>query len=172
MGARSSQLQIRVTPAEKAALKGLADAAGQSVSSYVLSRVLPSDEQIISHLYEQLIESDADHRRILTRLQAALARLSGAELRERVPPPDPEGLGAVLLNSVAALVETAAHEQAVEPPAWVATVARLPKPHFGWPLVSLRPHQLRVTPVPFKRRNLFFDPAAALAPVGPREPTS
>jgi len=164
MGARSSQLQIRVTPAEKATLKRLADAAGESVSSYVLSRVLPSEEQLIGQLYEQLAEGGSDHRPIMTRLQRALADLPAAELGERVPPPDPSGLGPFLLNAVAALVETAAHEKGADPPDWVATVPPLARPHFGWPLKSLRPHQVRVTPVPFKRRNLFFDPATGPTP--------
>lgn len=164
MGARSSQLQIRVTPAEKAALKRLADAAGESVSSYVLSRVLPSEEQVIVQLYEQLAEGGSDHRQILRKVQQALASVPAAELEERIPAPDPESLGPVLANSVAALVEAVAHQRAVEPPSWVAEVEPLPRPHFGWALKSLRPHQIRVTPIPFKRRNLFFDPDAGPSP--------
>ena len=41
-GAKTQQLQIRVTPAQKAELKRLARRSGQDLSSFVLSRALPS----------------------------------------------------------------------------------------------------------------------------------
>lgn len=44
MAARSEQLQIRVTPRQKAAIRRLARGAGQDVSAYVLSRVLNADQ--------------------------------------------------------------------------------------------------------------------------------
>jgi uncharacterized protein (DUF1778 family) len=164
MGARSSQLQIRVTPAEKSALKRLAAAAGESVSTYVLSRVLPSEERVISALYHVLAEKGRDDRATLAELAGVLAGMLPTEVHERVPEPDRATLGPVLLNSIAALVETAAHRKEVDPPAWVAAVPPLPRPHFGWTLRSLRPHQLRVTPIPFKRRNLYFDPSTGPSP--------
>jgi len=164
MGARSSQLQIRVTPGEKAALKRLASAAGESVSTYVLSRVLPSEDRIIAGLYGALAEAGADRRATLAELARVLEGMSPADVGERVPEPEPGTLGPVVLNSIAALVESAAHRQGVDPPGWASRVPPLPRPHFGWALRSLRPHQLRVTPVAFKRRNLFFDPAIGPSP--------
>jgi len=164
MGARSSQLQIRVTPAEKAALKRLATAAGESVSTYVLSRVLPSEERVVAALYDALAEKGRDHRATLAELARVLEAMPSVELQERVPAPDAGALGPVLLNSIAALVETAAHRKAVDPPDWVAAVPPLSRPHFGWALRSLRPHQLRVAPIPFKRRNLYFDPTTGPTP--------
>ena len=164
MGARSSQLQIRVTPAEKAALKRLATAAGESVSTYVLSRVLPSEERVVVALYDALAEKGRDHRATLAELAKVLERMPPTEIHESIPEPDPSALGPVLLNSVAALVETAAHRKQVDPPGWVARVPPLPRPHFGWVLRSLRPHQLRVAPIPFKRRNLYFDPSTGPSP--------
>lgn len=41
MSTKSQQLQIRVTPGQKAQLKRLARGAGQDVSGYVLARALP-----------------------------------------------------------------------------------------------------------------------------------
>jgi len=164
MGARSSQLQIRVTPAEKAALKRLAHATGQSVSNYVLTRVLPREEMLVAELYQSLADSRSDPRRKLVELARILEHISPSDIEARVPEPEPGTLGPVLMNSIAALIESAAHEKGASTPPWVATVPPLPRPHFGWPLRSLRPHQLRVTPVPFKRRNLFFDPAAGPSP--------
>ena len=164
MGNRTSQLQIRVTPDEKAALKRLAAAAGESVSSYVLTRVLPSRELELATLYRSLSETGVDHRATLAAVERLLSDLDGSELRERVPPPEAETVSPVLLNCLAAIVETVAHRTQSDPPAWVAAVPPLPRPHFGWSLGSLRPHQLRVSPIPFKRRNIFFDPAVGPSP--------
>lgn len=164
MGARSSQLQIRVTPAEKAALRRLATAAGESVSTYVLSRVLPPEERLLTALYNELADPGRDHRATLARLAAVLEGMGPSDVRERVPEPDRATLAPVLLNSICALVETAAHGKEVDPPAWVADVPPLSRPHFGWTLRSLRPHQLRVAPIPFKRRNLYFDPSTGPSP--------
>lgn len=164
MAARTSQLQIRVSPAEKAALKRLAGAAGESVSSYVLSRVLPSAELELAALLERLAEAGADHRATLVEFESTLERAPGTDLPTRVPPPAPNALSPILLNCVAAMVERAAHDSGVDPPTWVADVPPLQRPHFGWVLRSLRPHQLRVAPLAFKRRNVFFDPAVGPSP--------
>jgi len=164
MGTRSSQLQIRVTPEEKAALKRLAGAAGESVSSYVLHRVLPSAQLDFARILEELGEVGTDHRATLSELERTLERLPGAELAATVPAPDPAMVSPVLQNYVAALVEAAANQKGVQAPDWVRGVRPLDRPHFAWTLRSLRPHQVRSSPVPFKRRNLFFDPAGGPAP--------
>lgn len=161
MGSRDSQLQIRVTKAEKAALKRLADTAGESVSSYVLSRVLPSAELRLVGLYGELAATGVDHRKTLAEIRATLDTLAGADLGTS-PPPETGTLSPTLQNFVAAMVESAAQRRGVAPPAWVASVPPLPRPHFGWSLPSLKPHQVRVSGVAYKRRNLFFDPAAGI----------
>lgn len=159
MGARTSQLQIRVTPGQKARLKRLAAAAGETLSSYVLSRALPSEDGAAPRLYEELARPGTDRKQPLAELRRLIDAVPGPEMHE-LPEPGPGTLTPVLANTVAALIEAAAHRKGVAPPDWVARVPRLSRPHFGWTLVSLRPHQIRVTPVAFKRRNLFFDPAA------------
>lgn len=58
---------------------------------------------------------------------------------------------------MAALVEQAADQKHVAPPAWVGDVAPLETPRFATELKSLRMHLLRSAPVPFKRRNIFVD---------------
>lgn len=163
MGSRTSQLQIRVTPAEKATLKRLASAEGETVSSYVLSRVLPSTELELAAGMRRLAEPGMDQREALVEMVELLERIPGAELAGSVPAPDAKEVPPVVRNRIAALVESEAHRKATEPPDWVRSVPRLPRPHFDWLLTSLKPHQLRVTPVAFKRRNLFFDPATAPA---------
>ena len=158
-GRQTSQLQIRVTPAEKAALNRLANASGESVSG-----ALPTIELELTALLRRLGDVGGDHRSTLAEFERTLQRVPGAELWMGVPAPETGTLSPVLLNCVAAMVETAAHDWGVDPPAWVAEVPPVPRPHFGWVLRSLRPHQLRVTSVAYKRRNIFFDPAVGPSP--------
>jgi len=162
MGARTSQLQIRVTPAEKAVLKRLAEAAGETVSGYVLSRVLPSSEAELAALMSRLGEADVvDSDTIFREIAEALEEIPPDELREAVPEPAADTTPPVFRNRLAALVEADAKRRGGRVPSWTRTVPPLPRPHFDWSLTSLKPHQLRVTPVAFKKRNLFFDPAVA-----------
>jgi hypothetical protein len=160
MAARSSQLQIRVTEREKEALRRLAKTAGVSVSRYVLARALPTQDRELARVVEGLTTPGAPARVALQDLATLIAGTDPAAFTEAFGAVPTEGLGPQLLNQVAAMVEHAAHTKGADPPAWVGAVAPLPRPHFGWPLTSLRPHQLRVTPVPYKRRGLFFDPAS------------
>jgi len=52
--AKTAQIQIRVTRSEKARLRKLAAAAGQDVSSYVLSRVLQPEQDRFASLMRRL----------------------------------------------------------------------------------------------------------------------
>ena len=156
---KTSQLQIRVTLEEKAILKRLAEGAGQSVSRYVLTQVLPSAQLEFDHIVRELRTTGGDHRAALGDLGRLLRDVPGRELTLALSSPDLMELPATLLNYVTAMVEEAAHARNVDPPSWVAEVPPLERPHFMWQLQSLRPHQIRVTPVPFKRRNMFFDPS-------------
>jgi len=105
-----------------------------------------------------------DHRLTLSDLSDTLERLPGSRLAQMTPPPDPASISPLVLNCVAAMVEAAAHDREVDPPSWVRDIPALPRPHFGWVLRSLRPHQVRASPVAFKRRNVFFDPATGPLP--------
>ena len=55
------------------------------------------------------------------------------------------------------MVEQAADQKHLAPPAWVRDIVPLATPHFATPLKSLRMHLLQAAPVPFKRRNIFVD---------------
>lgn len=156
MSTKSEQLQIRVTPAEKAALKRAARAAGTDVSSYVLARLLsPARERFASLLGS--LEDAAAVRHVVAELHDLLEQCPPAVLADTASTPPPARLSPYLQNYVAAMVELAAHRKGVLPPAWVAEVAPLVAPHFIVPLPSLRLHLLRASPVPFKRRNIFID---------------
>jgi hypothetical protein len=154
--ARSEQLQIRVTPAEKARLKRLAKAAGQAVSAYVLARALPSEEPRLAAVLRAL-RGDREPRFALAELNDVLGGLAPIEFTAVVRGVDVSGLSPLFQNYVAAMVELAAAQKRAEPPAWVRDVAPLDRPHFGAPLKRLRPHLLRAAPIAFKRRNIFVD---------------
>jgi len=164
MGARTSQLQIRVTPAEKATLKRLAEAAGETLSSYVLTKALPPVGVELTTLVRRLSEPDVDTTALVVDLAAALVDVPPDALAESVPAPDFDAVPPVLLNRVAALVESDATRRGGVAPSWTRRVPPLSRPHFAWSLTSLKPHQMRVTPVAFKRRNLFYDPTDAPTP--------
>lgn len=155
---RNEQLQIRVTAAEKSALKKLAKSAGQAVSAYVLSRALPNARWRYLELLEEL-RCDDDPSYALAELNDLLESLSRGELMEALSEPPSRELSPYLRNYVTAMVELAAHRKGASPPTWVRDIEPLSEPRFAVPLASLRLHLLRASPVPFRRRNLFVDAA-------------
>jgi len=156
MPAKTQQLQIRVTPHQKAALRRMAAAAGQDVSSYVLSRLVP-DEPDRFALILRALATDADHRYALAELHDFLHRSAPFVFGQAVARAELSGLTPFLCNYVAAMVDVAAHQKRVAPPAWTREVTPLEVPWFAAPLAGLRMHLLRSAPLPFKRRNIFVD---------------
>jgi hypothetical protein len=156
MAVRSAQLQIRVTPAQKAALKRLARRAGVDVSCYVLARALPDTRAGFCAILGQL-RREADRNFALAELNDFLTALPRSEFQDAVGDADLEGLSPFVQNYVAAMVEHAASRQGTRAPHWVEDVEPLEEPYFAVPFPRLRPHLLRAAPVAFKRRNLFVD---------------
>lgn len=158
MPAKTQQLQIRVTPRQKAALRRHASAAGLDVSSYVLARVLPAEPDRLAAILHA-IEHDADHRFALAELNDFLHACPAVVFADAVARASLGALSPFLQNYVAAMVEQAAAHKHVSPPSWVREIEALDTPHFATSLKSLRWHLLRSAPVPFKRRNIFVDAA-------------
>ena len=156
MATKTRQLQIRVTSTQKSAIKRLARRAGQSVSGYVLSRLLPEERVRFGAILSALRE-DGEWRFVLAELNDFLADLSASEFDDAIADAELQGLSPLLRNYVAAMIEQTAARMGADPPAWTADVEPLDKPHFPVPFRSLRPHLLRVAPVAFKRRNIFVD---------------
>ena len=153
--AKSAQLQIRVSPAEKAAIQRAARRAGLDMSAYVLARVLPAPARRFQDLSEACRDSQGA-RFALAELNSWLAGLSAGEIQEAVASP-PHGLTPYLANYVAAMVEYACGRHGIAPPVWTRTIAPLAEPVFGSTLMSLRLHLLTHSPAPFRRRNIFID---------------
>lgn len=156
MPVKTEQLQIRITPRQKATLKSLARAAGQSVSAYVLSRALPAERELLAEILDALW-AGADRRFALAELNDLLSSLPPARFPEALASADLHGLSPYVQNYVAAMVEQAAYQKKVPPPKWTRDVPPLDEPRFATDLASLRLHLLREAPVPFKRRNIFVD---------------
>lgn len=156
MTTKTAQLQIRVTPAQKAALKREARAAGCDVSTLVLARALPARDERL----RELVEALRDHLSpgyVLAEIHDLLAQAAPLEFADLVGAVNVRALDALHQNYVAAMVEQAAALKAVAPPDWTRDVVPLETPYFAAPLRSLRTHLLNTSPVPFKRRNLFVD---------------
>jgi uncharacterized protein (DUF1778 family) len=153
--AKSGQLQIRVSPAQKAQIRRAARTAGLDMSTYVLARLLPA----ASRRFQELTEACADDRHgrfALAELNSWLASLSGGELSEAVVTP-PARLTPYLANYIAAMTEVACAQHRVPPPAWAVAIPPLAEPVFGTTLMSLRLYLLTHSPAPFRRRNIFID---------------
>ncbi|HSD53043.1 MAG TPA: DUF1778 domain-containing protein [Burkholderiales bacterium] len=155
VSAKSAQLQIRVSPAEKAAIQRAARRAGLDMSAYVLARVLPVPARRFQDLTEACRDSQGG-RFALAELNSWLAGLGAGEIQEAVASP-PHGLTPYFANYVAAMVEYACGRHGIAPPAWTRTIAPLTEPAFGSTLMSLRLHLLTHSPAPFRRRNIFID---------------
>jgi uncharacterized protein (DUF1778 family) len=156
MSTKTGQLQIRVSPQQKATLKRLAAAAGQDMSSYVLARALPPARLRFAAILAAL-EDEGDRRFALAELNDLLSGLAPVEFPDAVADADLARFSPFVQNYVAAMVEQAASGKGVVPPPWVASTPPLERPYFAAPLGSLRLHLLTVSPPAFKRRNLFVD---------------
>lgn len=150
-----AQLQIRVTPAEKARIERAARGAGLGMSAYVLGKVLPGRMTEWRALVHKLATS-AEERLALAALSSWLANLGAREVADAVEAP-PAGLSVYLANTVAAMVEHVCAASGVNPPAWTREILPLAQPVFGSGLASLRLHLLVNSPAAFRRRNLFVD---------------
>lgn len=155
MGAKTSQLQIRVSPAQKKQLREAADRAGLSVSAYVLESALPArPDELLS-----AIDRVAGHRtraEALADLIRSLSTLSDQHLAEAVQSIDPTGRTTLVKNCLAAVVEHVCRARGHPEPAWLDSVEPLARPHFAWELRSLRPYLMRASLPSFKRRRLYL----------------
>jgi hypothetical protein len=153
---KTSQLQIRVTLTEKAAIQRLARRAGMDMSAYVLGRVLsPLSSRFAEKLEECQDPESASYG--LAELNSFLTGLASSELREAVAALPPVKLTPYVANYVAAMVEYACGRCRVAAPAWAREIQPLAEPAFATSLQSLRLHLLTHSPPPFRRRNIFID---------------
>jgi uncharacterized protein (DUF1778 family) len=154
--AKLSQLQIRVSEAEKSAIRSAAKRAGLDMSAYVLSRVLSIPAQQFQEAIRALAGPAAPSF-ALADINSLLSKLATPELRDAVAFAPEIELPPFLANYVAAMVETACSNHNLPIPVWTRRVAPLNEPAFGSDLGSLRLHLLTHSPAPFRSRNIFID---------------
>jgi hypothetical protein len=156
---KSGQIQIRVSPSQKSAIRAAARRAGLGMSAYVLARLLPVPALRFQEFTREIAAADPDSpdaRFALAELNAWFASLGSGELHEAVSAPPPR-LTPYLANYVAAMVERVCARHDVAPPAWARATAPLAEPVFGSALMSLRLYLLTHSPAPFRRRNIYID---------------
>jgi len=154
VNSKTSQLQIRVSPAQKDALKRLAAEAGLTVSAYVLAVALPPVSEEFTRRIRALTGA-VDRHKQLWDLTIYLSSLPDAGFVEAVAVADFAGIPPLLQNYAAASVEQEASRRGLAAPAWTESIENPVRPHFAWELRSLRPHLMRMSPPAFKRRNLY-----------------
>jgi hypothetical protein len=151
-----SQLQIRVSEAQKSAIRRAAERAGMDMSTYVLSRVLSAPAREFQDAVKGLKGPTAPAF-ALAEINALLSRLSATELGHSIAAAPEVRLSPFLANYVAAMVEAACQKRGIPVPAWTREVAPLNEPVFGSELRSLRLHLLTHSPAAFRSRNIFID---------------
>lgn len=154
---KTEQLQLRVSRQQKLAIKRQARLAGQDVSKWVLSRLLPPQADELRGLISQLRLPDGSRSMVLASIHDYLRVLPARVLESVVETLDLQGLGPLEANYVAAMIEQACVNKRVPPPTWLRSIPSLAVPWFASELKSLRLHLLTSSPPPFRRRNLFID---------------
>jgi len=153
---KTLQLQIRVSPREKAAIVLYAQKAKMGVSQWVLSKTFPSPQQAFQDRLAQF-KNTPNPRYILAEIHDLLGAAAADEFELMVARPPPASLTPFLVNYVAAMVEYTAAKKGRRAPSWTREIAPLEQPFFGSDLESLKLHLLTHSPPPFRRRNLFID---------------
>jgi hypothetical protein len=153
---KTAQIQLRVTPTQKAALVRRARATGLDLSAWILSTLLPERCLVFAKLVRSL-DTTTNPAFVLAELHDLLAAVGKAELVTVTELSTVPQLEPVRANQLAAMIELRAAQLGVRPPAWVDEVPPLATPWFATSLVGLRLHLLCNSPPVFRRRNLFVD---------------
>lgn len=151
-----SQIQIRISPHEKAKIIRYASKANMGISQWLMSKALPEVREIFQGLLHE-ITGQRNTKYILAEIHDLLKNSTGDEFEIMVSDPPQKSLTAFHLNYIAAMVEYTAGQKGRNAPSWTKEIAPLEKPFFGSELKNLRLHLLTHSPPPFRRRNIFID---------------
>lgn len=153
---KTSQLQIRISEADKKLLRELARRAGLGLSEFVLSRALHSDAERFQDLCRALRDTEP-RSAVLAELNDFLDRLSATAFERAVAFAPRAPLDTDTKSYVCAMIERAAEmKKKTNLPEWVREAA-IGGPQFASSLKNLRLHLLLYSPVVFRRRNVFAD---------------
>ena len=154
--AKTSQLQIRVAPAQKAELARRARAEGMDLSAWVLSRLLPQSRVRFIELVRALGREPGSSF-VLAEIHDFLESLGRGDFKTALDVLPARKLDAISANQLAAMAETRAARLHVRPPVWTSEIPPLEQPWFPTTLLSLRLDLLCNAPAAFRCRNLFVD---------------
>lgn len=152
---KTDQLQIRVSPSEKAAIQSAAKRAGLDMSSYVLGRVISEPANRFQECIAAAAGSSFSYG--LAELNNLLTKLSALELQGAVAAAPTSSLSPFVANYVAGMVELACAHRTLPIPRWTRTILPLEDPWFASSVPSLRHYLLISSPAAFRRRNIFID---------------
>ncbi len=156
---KNSHLQIRVSDRDKKFIKSKALSEGLSVSEWVLKVVGATRGECFLNLVHEIdAAAKCDEQAAYAALSDYLAGLKNKEFSEVLP--RPERLSSEIKEAlIASMVEYAAARVGAHPPEWASRIGPLEEPLFLTTLFTLRPYLMRVSPIQFKRRNIFVDSA-------------
>jgi len=152
---KTEQLQIRVSPSQKRAIRRQAEKAHMTMSEWILARVLPPPQATFHALLEDLAAAEQPGH-VFAELLEWLAPL-GADAFERAVAEAPSVALSPYWQNYLATVEHAAAMKGAKAPGWTRDIPPLAKPAFGSSLASLRLHLLVNSPAAFVQRNIFID---------------
>ena len=150
------QLQLRISPEDKAAIIRHAKKANMGISEWVLNKALPPAEQAFGELVLKL-KSDPNPKYVLAEIHDLLNSATADEFELMVARIPQVLLSSYLANYLAAMVEYAAAKKGKKPPRWTEEIPALTKPVFSSDLQNLRLYLLTHSPPPFRCRNIFID---------------
>ena len=153
---KTSQLQIRVTARQKAAIRRAAKRARVGMSTWVLQKLMPDENEEFKDIVRQLA-NEGSPSIALAHLSDYLSELGSGDFPRAVVELPRCELSDLLENLVAAMVEYTALRVGRGAPSWTREIEPLAEPYFASALESLRFHLLTCSPPVYRRRNLFVD---------------
>ncbi len=153
---KTQQLQIRVSEAQKSAIRASAARAGMSISDWVLTKLVPPARDKFQALTAAIASSDEAGYEFAELLEY-LGSLGAHEFEEAVSEPPHCALDSYWSNYIAGAVEHTAAIKHVSVPLWTRDVKPLEDPAFGSDLQSVRLYLLTHSPPAFSHRNIFID---------------
>lgn len=156
---KTTHIQLRVSPDEKAIIQAGAERAGMDMSAWILSSLLLGPKKRWGQLLKSLANSQQSEQKkyVLADINDFLSGLDSLEIGDVLFAADIDGLNEFNANYLAAMVELACHRKKVKVPQWTAEIQPLSTPHFGTNLINLRLYLLRASLPPFRSRNIFVD---------------
>lgn len=153
---KTQQLQIRVSEAQKRAIREQAARAGMSMSDWVLMKLAPPARERFQALASEIAAGD-EPGYAFAELLDLLDSLGACEFEEAVAERPRAQLDPYWANYVAGAVEHTAAMKRTALPAWTREVEPLDEPVFGSDLRSVRLYLLTHSPPAFSHRNIFID---------------